>query len=148
MSELDIRHLPNMVLNFDLRARYSASTKHGTEFRSQSSIFGVYRIWCWISISELDIRSEPNIVLNFDLRARCSVSTEYSAEFRSQRSMLGIYRIWCWLSISELDIRYLANIVLSLISELDISWKTKSFYNLKNIELRVSYSPCQLHHTG
>ena len=42
MSELDIRYLLNMVLNFDLRARYSVSTEYGAEFRSQSSIFGIY----------------------------------------------------------------------------------------------------------
>ena len=76
ISEPDIRHLPDKVLNFDLRTRYSASTKWGVKFRSQSSIFGIYQISCRISISQLDIRCVPNKVLNFDLRAQHSAFTK------------------------------------------------------------------------
>ena len=67
-----------MLLSFGLRARYSASTVYGAEFRSQSPIFGTH----------------TNAELIFDVRARYLVSTEYGAD-RIQSWIFGIYRIWC-----------------------------------------------------
>ena len=82
ISNCDIRYLPNIVLNFDLRldlrcvpntvlnfylgTRYSSSIKCGAEFRSQNLIIDIYRLWRWISISELDSRCILNMVLNID----------------------------------------------------------------------------------
>ena len=78
------------------------------------SIFGIYEIWCCISISGFDVRYVPNIVLKVYLRTRYSVSTEYSAVFRSQSSIFstqssifGIYRIRYCISILKLNIRYI-----------------------------------------
>ena len=40
ITELDIPYLQNVVLNFDLSARYYISAEYGAQFGSQSSIFG------------------------------------------------------------------------------------------------------------
>ena len=66
-------YLPVIVLNFDIRARYS-----------------VHRwMWNWIAISELDNRYVRNKELRFTLIARYSVTTKYGAKFLSQSSIFG-----------------------------------------------------------
>ena len=113
ISELDIWCLPNLVLNFGRRARCSVSTEFGAEFRSQSSIFGISRIWCWIFISVFDIRYTDACGAEF--RSQSSIFGIYRLWrwFQSHSSILGIYRIWCWSSISEFVYRIWSSVSIS-----------------------------------
>ena len=123
ISELDSQYLPSMVVNFALRDRYSVCTEYCVEFRYQRSIFGIYRICCWISI------------LGFKLDIRYTV--DCGAAFLSQSSIFDIYQIWCCISISDLDIRSLSNMVLISLSELNIPYIPNV---VLNFDFRARYS--------
>ena len=84
-----------MVLNFDLRARYSVPTEYRAEFRSQSSLDIQYLPNTELNF-DLGARHSvylPNKELNFYIRDRYSVPTEYKAELLYQTFTFSTYRI-------------------------------------------------------
>ena len=75
ISELDIRFVPNMVLNSDFRAQYSVCTEKDTVF----FFFFFFFFFVIVFISDYEIW----------------YTDDRAAEFGYQRSKYCIHRMWC-----------------------------------------------------